>query len=233
MYIGKNTFCPLLVGLACVGLAACGHNDDNNDVPAPVEVSYRVTVTNLTSGQALSPIAFLAHSAGKLWEVGHSASESVALMAESGDNSEMLNADGVIMGVSGEMPLAPGESVELILSLEPQPSLMLSVAGMLVNTNDGFTGVTGLEATVLAIGESHEFYTRAYDAGTEANTELKGTIPGPADGGEGVSEGREAHDTVAMHPGVVTRQDGLAESVLQAEHKFDNPVAKISLQRLE
>ena len=62
---------------------------------------------------------------------------------------------------------------------------------------------------------------------------MAGTIPGPADGGEGVSEGREALDAVTMHSGVVTADDGLPNSVLDSSHRFANPVMKIIISRVE
>ena len=98
---------------------------------------------------------------------------------------------------------------------------------MMVNTNDGFTGLSALDVSSLAVGDSLIRTTVAYDAGTEANTEAAGTIPGPADGGEGFNEARDDVNFVARHPGVVTNEDGLSSSVLSPEHKFDNPLAKV------
>ncbi len=62
---------------------------------------------------------------------------------------------------------------------------------------------------------------------------MAGTIPGPADGGEGLSEGREILDVVTMHSGVVTADDGLPDSVLDSSHRFSNPAVKIIISRVE
>jgi hypothetical protein len=73
----------------------------------------------------------------------------------------------------------------------------------------------------------------AYDAGTEANSEAKGTMPGPADGGEGFNASRDDVDFVHIHPGVISMYDGLADSVLGASHRFDNPVLAVTIMRTE
>jgi len=56
---------------------------------------------------------------------------------------------------------------------------------MLVNTNDSFTGLNAWDLSKLAVGDSWSTNVGVYDAGTEINSELLGTIPGPADGGDG------------------------------------------------
>ena len=104
---------------------------------------------------------------------------------------------------------------------------------MLVNTNDAFTGVTAKDISNLAVNESISLLTSSYDSGTEKNSELMATIPGPAAGGEGYNEMRDDVDYVAMHPGVVTKDDGLAQSVLTQDHRFDNPTLSITITRVE
>jgi hypothetical protein len=90
-----------------------------------------------------------------------------------------------------------------------------------------------MDVSNLAEGDSISMRTHAYDAGTEANTEAQGTIPGPADGGEGFNSAREAMDKVAMHPGVVGNDDGLSSSVLDSTHKFDNPLMMVTITRMK
>ena len=68
----------------------------------------------------------------------------------------------------------------------------------------------------------------------QVRTETADTVPGPAAGGEGFNEIRDdIADIITMHPGVVSKQDGLSNSVLGAEHKFDNPVSKIVITRTQ
>ena len=73
----------------------------------------------------------------------------------------------------------------------------------------------------------------AYDAGTEANSESSGTIPGPADGGEGFNSERNDSQIVSAHSGVVGQDDGLTQSVLNGNHKFDNPIMAITITRMQ
>ena len=228
----------LIILALSAGLAACGDSDNNEvEVTDPVmpvmSYEFTVQVTNLTNAQPLSPIAAIAHSEGMLWQIGEPASAALELMAEGGDNSELLATDFAMASSSAESPLPPGEQVTLMLSTEQLDSLKISLATMLVNTNDAFTGLNAIDVSSLAVNESLSRTSFAYDAGTEANSEAQGTIPGPADSGEGYNEMRDDINRVAMHPGVVSQDDGLTNSVLTNQHKFDNPVARITITRTQ
>lgn len=228
----------LIILALSAGLAACGDSDNNEvEVTDPVmpvmSYEFTVQVTNLTNAQPLSPIAAIAHSEGMLWQIGEPASAALELMAEGGDNSELLATDFAMASSSAESPLPPGEQVTLMLSTEQLDSLKISLATMLVNTNDAFTGLNAIDVSSLAVNESMSRTSFAYDAGTEANSEAQGTIPGPADSGEGYNEMRDDINRVAMHPGVVSQDDGLTNSVLTSQHKFDNPVARITITRTQ
>ena len=228
----------LIILALSASLAACGDSDNNEvEVTDPVmpvmSYEFTVQVTNLTNAQPLSPIAAIAHSEGMLWQIGEPASAALELMAEGGDNSELLATDFAMASSSAESPLPPGEQVTLMLSTEQLNSLKISLATMLVNTNDAFTGLNAIDVSSLAVNESLSRTSFAYDAGTEANSEAAGTIPGPADSGEGYNEMRDDIDRVAMHPGVVSQDDGLTNSVLTSQHKFDNPVARITITRTQ
>ena len=228
----------LIILALSASLAACGDSDNNEvEVTDPVmpvmSYEFTVQVTNLTNAQPLSPIAAIAHSEGMLWQIGEPASAALELMAEGGDNSELLATDFAMASSSAESPLPPGEQVTLMLSTEQLDSLKISLATMLVNTNDAFTGLNAINVSSLAVNESMSRTSFAYDAGTEANSEAQGTIPGPADSGEGYNEMRDDINRVAMHPGVVSQDDGLTNSVLTSQHKFDNPVARITITRTQ
>ena len=228
----------LIILALSASLAACGDSDNNEvEVTDPVmpvmSYEFTVQVTNLTNAQPLSPIAAIAHSEGMLWQIGEPASAALELMAEGGDNSELLATDFAMASSSAESPLPPGEQVTLMLSTEQLDSLKISLATMLVNTNDAFTGLNAIDVSSLAVNESLSRTSFAYDAGTEANSEAQGTIPGPADSGEGYNEMRDDINRVAMHPGVVSQDDGLTNSVLTSQHKFDNPVVRITITRTQ
>lgn len=238
----------LVLGMALL-LALAGCSDDDNPLPeppttpdptpappappAPVTSSYEITVTNLTNAQPLSPVAVVLHTEGQLWEIGTAASEELEYLAEGGDNSFVLGLPVAAAGASGMGPIAPGASETISISIDDNDSALLSVVTMLVNTNDAFTGINAQSLAELEVGQSWTTRTRVYDSGTEANSEAQGTIPGPVDSGAGFDAARDDVDYVAMHPGVVSMQDGLASSVLTKQHGFDNPATKITVTRTE
>ncbi len=229
-----------LIALLGVFLVACSDKNDNEEVtttiepptPSP-EYSFEVTVRNLTHGQPLSPIGIALHKGGHFWQVGEMASNELEQLAESGDNSALLGLDIVDASVSDSVSLAPGESTSLNITTNSLEEAHLSLVSMLVNTNDGFSGLNAIDVSALEVGTSLFFKTRAYDSGTEENSEAVGTIPGPADMGEGFNSLRNDIDLVVSHPGVVSQDDGLTHSVLTHEHKFDNPLMAISITRIQ
>ncbi|HIF5943263.1 TPA: spondin domain-containing protein [Vibrio parahaemolyticus] len=91
-----------------------------------------------------------------------------------------------------------------------------------------------VELEHLAEGDSYEMNMNVWDSGTELNDELAATIPGPAGGGEGFNSTRnDMNDAVAFHAGVISHDDGLADSTLSANHRFLNPGAKVTITRVE
>jgi len=218
-----------LIAVAMV-LQACA---DSSGIP----VRYEATLTNLTNDQPISPVAVVLHRPGYAgWSAGVAVSAGLELLAEGGDNSIFLNeaaaSNQVVDTASAAGAIAPGSSDSLTLSSFGFAGLQLTLAGMLVNTNDAFSGVTGASLASLAPGQMLTMNLHAYDAGTEANSETAATIPGPAGGGEGFNAVRNDRDTVAIHPGVVTMGDGLATSALSQSHRFDQPVARLTVTRL-
>ena len=226
-----------LLALSCLGLSACDFND-NDGIPAPVpnadvSYSYEVTVHNMTQGQPLSPVGVALHGDVVMWEVGMPASEALEVLAEGGDNSDFTASEGVVAFASGAGPIAPGSSETITVTVVNEPDTFISVATMLVNTNDAFAGVTGHALGELEVNQSMTVALPVLDAGTEANSEVAGTIPGPADGGEGYNAERDDADVVSFHPGVISAEDGLTMSVLSAAHRFDNPAVKLTITRVE
>lgn len=221
----KNSLLAFSATLALVG---CGGDSSKEDI---VPAQYEISVTNLTNFQPISPLGVSFHSVGDhFFTIGQSASLALEKLAEGGDNSSLLaNARS---SVSTEGPILPGQSATVILRKD-FGVYELSAFGMLVNTNDAFTGIDAMSIEGMQVGEVKTVTTNAYDSGTEANSEAAGTIPGPADGGEGFNAERDDVDIVRMHSGVVSKDDGLTTSVLSAEAKFDNPVMKISIKRIK
>lgn len=242
-----------LLLLALLGLVtACGGGNGNGpsaaavDEPAPAPApeptpppaaTFTVSTVNLTVAQPLSPLAAIAHdSSVRAFSIGEPASEPLEILAEGGDNSALLDAIDGLAEASTEAPLGPGASESLTLELpdDTTDGVLLTVLTMLVNTNDAITGLNSLDVSGMAVGDSMTISVNAYDTGTEANTEAAGTIPGPADGGEGFNAARDdVGDQVTLHPGVVTADDGLSGSTLNQSHRWDNPVARITVSRTQ
>lgn len=219
-----------VLGVAVLGLAACGDDDD----PVVTTAEYMLTVHNNTAAQPFSPVlAALHNDSAMLWQLGQPASVALEVMAEGGDNSQLMTALADQYAVaSTEMVLMPGNSDELSLQAELKSGLLLSVATMLVNTNDAFTGVMQIDVSGLEVGESMQLNLPIYDAGTEFNSEAVGSIPGPADGGEGYNAARDdVADAVSRHPGVVSQADD-ADSVLLPQHRINNRAGSVVVTRI-
>ena len=238
----NKTWMMLICILSALFLSACSDSADVPPAPDPMEqrVTYGVTVTNLTANQPLSPPALVFHTAGyDAWELGAPASDGLEMLAEAGDVTGFLDeamVDTSVVGTAeGTGIIGPGESdsIEFETELRSIADLLVSFATMLVNTNDAFTGRTHIPIDDLAINQSMTLFTRSYDAGTEANSESAASVPGPAGGGEGFNPDRDDNDVIAVHPGVVTFDDGLLSSALDESHRWQHPVARIVLTRTE
>jgi hypothetical protein len=195
---------------------------------AQLSSSYRVTITNLTSGQIISPPVVVTHSAHTyVFRAGEAASSEVAALAEDADNSGLVAAlagnpqvaDFVIAGG----PLLPGASVTLYLN-GAGPWTRLTALGMLVTTNDAFFGLDS--ADISGRPRSKVFSVPAYDAGSEVNSESCTYIPGPPCGNGGVRDTEGAEGFVYVHSGI----HGIADLV-PAAHDWRNPVARITVER--
>ncbi|MGI2174165.1 spondin domain-containing protein [Shewanella ulleungensis] len=239
MKLTDFTLKPSLLAMlaAATLLTACG-DDDNDTVdetpPAPVMQTFTVTVTNLTANQPMSPVILAAHASdAMLWNAGEMASEAIEKMAEGGDTADIAALSLINNSINGTGLLMPGMSETLTLTLDEADVASISLATMLVNTNDAFTGINSYTIAGMEVDGSSSMKFMAYDAGTEANTEAKGTMPGPADGGEGFNATRDDVDFVHIHPGVISMYDGLDDSVLDASHRFDNPVLAVTIRRTE
>ena len=237
----------LLVGISAFALAACDSSNNNFQAPPPppppppAMASFDVTVTNLTNGQPVSPVAVIAHQAGySVFTIGSPATVGLETLAEGGDNSMLIaeaDADAnVLSSGSGAAPIGPAgsETVTIDVLESDLAGLMVSVSTMLVNTNDAISGLNGVDVSGLAEGDAWTGRAIVYDAGTELNTELGAEIPGPAGGGEGFNAARsDRDDRVAMHSGVISQDDGFATSALTGQHRFDNPALMVRIERTD
>ncbi len=231
----NRIFLLFMLVLSMALLAGCGSSSNGNG--GTNRATYEVTVTNITNNQPLSPLGIVVHMDGYLaWKAGTAASNGLEQLAEGGDPTAFLIEaeldDSVSRTVAGTGIIVPGGSETVSITTNTGSSRMISLATMLVNTNDAFTGIESAPVGTLSKGESLVYLAHAYDAGTEANTETAATVPGPAGGGTGYDATRDDTDFVFVHAGVVTADDGLGSSTLDESHRFIGPVSRIEITRV-
>jgi hypothetical protein len=190
--------------------------------------SWRVTVENLTpaGSQPLSPPLLAVH--GKrvdVWSVGGIANHGVAAIAEDANNTVLESALGLVPGVrdvftgaGGAIP--SGESRTYTVEGRAGRD-RLTLLTMLVNTNDGFTGLDSLQLR----GKRTVLHRMAYDAGSERNNELRAFIPGPCCNNPFVRDPEGA--LIAPHAGITG-----AGELDPAVYGWDEPVARITIERM-
>lgn len=216
-------FAPLL---ALSLMFTAGAYADNEDGAGN---HYEVTVTNVTRGQSFTPIMVATHKEGiKLFTEGTPASPELATLAEGGNTvplMAMLSANPNVLNVT-TIPglLAPGKSVTVKIRTQSKFD-HISVASMLIPTNDGFfalNGIRGPKGKQILSLESP-----AYDAGSEPNDELCANIPGPVCGGEGASPNAGGEGFVHIHAGI----HGIG-NLTPADRDWRNPAAQITIKRV-
>lgn len=234
-YIKQHKLSYLGLAIMVAALSACSDDDDDNvnsttDDITPSPAIYEVSLTNITQGQIFSPPAVLTHSPQMpLWTAGTSASVALEALAEGGDTSQLSSLAGIEQSIASTGPILPGETMNWSVELSEMDAQALSLATMLINTNDGFTGLTDMDLSNLSMGDSYQKMLMVYDAGTEMNDE----IAMPGSGGEAFNASREGDvDRVYAHAGVLTSIE-LNSSVLLPEHKFDNPAGKLIIKRVQ
>lgn len=228
----KNLKARVRTSLAILALASMGATLVLAQFPGRPSGQYEITVTNLTRGQILSPpvVAVHAEHFGGLYQLGAPAGVELALVAEDAVNGPLiskLQADGAVMSVGAMAgPIPPGMSRSITLD-GMGAFRFISVVGMLVETNDAFFAIDGERGPNLG---SASFVSPAYDAGSEANTELCEHIPGPPCGNANVRVTEGAEGFVHVHAGFHT---GDPDNGLAAEqYDWRNPVARITVTRV-
>lgn len=194
---------------------------------------YEITVENLTpatgpgASQPFSPPVLASHRRGlHVFRPWRFATEEMILVAEDAKNGPLVDKLGgsrhVHAVVVGGGVILPGESASYEISTSHDQQF-LSLVFMLVNTNDGFSGVDGLRPPRHG---SRSYYLPAYDAGSEQNTELAAHIPGPCCGSELV--GPDEHKRIRHHRGILGVGDLDAST-----YNWADPVAKLTITRID
>lgn len=210
-----------IIGLAVLGLVSGATANSYTRY-------FHVTITNITANQVFTPLLVASHTAGMpLFTPGQPASEALEMLAEDGATdplkNEILPSPRVLDVQDSGGLLMPRQSVTVSVKTRG-PFKYVSVAGMLIPTNDAFVALNGARGPRYG---SVSFNVPAYDAGTEANDELCTNIPGPVCGGEGFNQTRDgAEGFVHVHRGIHGIGDLAAET-----YDWRNPVARITIRR--
>jgi archaellum component FlaF (FlaF/FlaG flagellin family) len=193
--------------------------------------TYHVTITNLTNSISFTPILVASHRKSvSIFELGSPASDDLIAIAEEGDTGPLtttLNGDSNVIEVQSSTDLLlPGQSVTVIVSAS-HGAKMISIASMMLPTNDGFIALGGAEVSKR---DSSVFYIPGYDAGSEANDELCINIPGPTCGGVGLSPGENEGDENYVH--VHRGMHGIGDLAADV-YDWRNPVAMIAVSKVK
>tara|TARA_Y100001956_G_C4126532_1_gene190436 strand:- start:1 stop:684 length:684 start_codon:yes stop_codon:yes gene_type:complete len=222
----KQTQLGLLITSALMAMGSVSVNAAELDI----------TITNATKGIYFTPFIVAGHDSDLvMFRTGQAASVELESMAEGGDISGLSTLIGNAGGVVVENPaggiLNPG--VATTFSIDTGSHEYLSLSAMLLPTNDGFVGLDSWKIPTQP--GTYKTTLRGYDAGTEANDELAGSMPTPPfitfrSGGTGV-ETAITNDTVHIHPGNLGDSEtaGGISDLDNTAHRWLNPVATITI----
>eukprot|EP00594_Rhizosolenia_setigera_P005030 CAMPEP_0178952516 /NCGR_PEP_ID=MMETSP0789-20121207/7880_1 /TAXON_ID=3005 /ORGANISM="Rhizosolenia setigera, Strain CCMP 1694" /LENGTH=213 /DNA_ID=CAMNT_0020633619 /DNA_START=296 /DNA_END=937 /DNA_ORIENTATION=- len=143
-----------------------------------------LTITNESFDQPFSPFFVMVHNsnAQSLYVRGEEASAELAILAEDGDPSALVdyytteNNEGVgsVTSFSEGVPYFGGDTLQIEVDVTDEFPLV-TIATMAINTNDCFISLNG---AYLYDGQVLDL--PGLDAGSEENNELCESIPGPA-----------------------------------------------------
>lgn len=189
--------------------------------------TYEVTITNLTRKQVIPPPVVITHkNSFQLFYPGGAAIPELATLAEEGDPGQLLGyldtQPDVYDFAAADGPVLPGKSVTLKVGARHRARFLTAV-GMLATTNDAFFGVRNVRLPFYGMTRTTAV---AYDAGSEANSELCEFIPGPPCGNH-VHDDSEAEGFIHVHSGIRDVGD-----LNPANMDWRNPVVEIKVRRL-
>jgi len=249
--VKKHFALPLLLAMFLVGCSDA-LTDADSDAALEAQSStygdvavYEVAVRNITSGQPFTPPLTVTHNAyADLYSVGSAASFGIKEIAENGNLDPLVNAlsnnpniGDLVVAVAGTPPpVVPGQTVKFTITA-PAGNEYLSFASMLICTNDGFTGLDSVKLPKY-VGEEAGYGLRAYDAGTEINTEDFADIVPPCQGLVGISSddaGTGMSNPALAENGVITLHPNVqgGDDLVQSVHGWNDPVGKVRIRRVQ
>jgi hypothetical protein len=225
----------LNVRLAIALITVCGILVSGVAYAKDKTTRYKVTITNITRGQIFSPPIVISHKKDfRLFSLGKPAPTGLPELAEDGMTgtleTELGTMDSVFQYKTAEPPdnfIIPGASKTVEIETK-RHFRFLSVAAMLVGSNDAFLAIRGVYARSW---KDEAVDARAYDAGTEVNNELCDFIPGPpCVNGNNDRDTVGAEEYVYIHSGIQGINDF---GDLNPANDWQNPVATIMVQRVK
>lgn len=237
--------------IATLVFAGCD-SDESDDGGGAGMRTFEVTIENRTQGQPFSPGVIVTHNSDfTLWEEGERSSPLIRRIAEDGfplptiindvlggnpDIDQILQFHDPMMPIGANLTDLQGPPTSDTFTITADEGIdRISIATMIICTNDGFTGLNSVELP--DGGEEVVFEETAYDAGSEQNTEafpdiVDGcTLAGPVriePDGNRDDEIPEEDRIINEHPGI----DGGADLV-PAEHGWDDPVSRITIREVQ
>lgn len=196
---------------------------------------YSVSLINGSAGQKLSPAAVILNSEPlNLWSIGTPATKALEMLAESGSPQMLLDENPGLANATLALT-SQGETNTATFEMMAGKPTFLSVASMPILTNDAVVSIQNVAIDGLEAGHSMMIDAYILDAGTEANTETKETVPGLGVAGAGYAAERNeltGNDQVTLHPGVVSNAE-LSTSDLSEVHRFDSGSFKVKVTRTQ
>lgn len=200
------------------------------------ETTWRVTVTNLSFAQPLGPVFVAVHddTVPAVFTVGETAGDGLEDLAEGGSPATLVSEYSSFSGVSsavgegGTGPIGIGMAAGVSRSFEATTDgdhPYISMASMLINTNDCFGGFNNVKPSDGLI-----LYSPGYDSGTEPNDEDCDKIPGPAC----IGSSQAGTDLIEDGEGAIHIHRGLHGIGDLAADVYDwrNPVMKVEFERV-
>ncbi len=203
---------------------------------------YSVEITNLTYKINFTPRIVIAHVPASFFSAGDNLNDAeggllngqvnnaLKEIAEAGNIDPMiaiLEQDSIKAAttfVTGDGLLSSGQSQTV--TLENADGLSkISLFAMMLPTNDGFIALNNMD---LPESGSVRYHLNGYDGGTETNTEQCEDIPGPTCSGTAQSPDDTGEGFIHIHRGI----RGLGSTVDPATHDWKNPVAVVTITRL-
>ena len=206
--------------------------------PALGQVTYEVTIHNLTQNQVITPPVVVSHSgAMSLFTVGQPVIPELATLAEEGNPGPLLGLLPTLPAVfdfaAGPGPIPPAGSMTLQV-MSKAGFRRISAVGMLASTNDAFFAISGVQVPLpptlfffLPFERVRTLNASAYDAGSEADSELCDFIPGPPCG-MNVHDPADPEGFVHISNGIHGIGDLPADG-----YDWHNPVARVRIVRMD